>query len=102
MLHVIALLVAAVPLHLVAAREPALQPLGPGPLDRHGNVARGGKFTPVEDIEPFCSFTVTQRVHNVAIVQVCCCLLLFVNFCHFIVRLDVNASNLKAVIPECR
>lgn len=69
LLHVIALLVAAVPQHLVAARKPALQPLWARPPDRHGNIIRGGEFTPVEDIEPFRSFTVTQRVNNVAILQ---------------------------------
>lgn len=41
LLHVVALLVAAVPQHLVAARKPALQPLWAGPPDRHGNVVRG-------------------------------------------------------------
>ncbi len=61
LLHVIALLVAAVPQHLVAAGKPALQPLWAGPPDRRCNVVRGGEFTPVEDIEPFRSFTVTQK-----------------------------------------
>lgn len=59
--HVVVLLITAVPLHFVAAREPALQPLGAGPLDFHGNILRGGESTPVEDIEPLCSFTVTER-----------------------------------------
>lgn len=71
LLHVIALLVAAVPQHLVAAGKSALQPLRAGPPDRHRNVVRGGEFTPVEDVEPFRSFTVThtQRVYNVAILR---------------------------------
>lgn len=69
LLHVIALLIAAVPQHLVAAGKPALQPLRAGPPDCDCNVVRGGEFTPVEDVEPVRSFTVTQRVYNVAILQ---------------------------------
>lgn len=61
LLHVIALLVAAVPQHLVAAGKPALKPLWAGPPDRCRNIVRGGEFTPVEDVEPFRSFTVTQK-----------------------------------------
>lgn len=68
-LHVIGLFVAAVPQHLVAAWKPALQPLRAGPLDRRCNVVWGVKFTPVEDSEAFCSFTVTQMVYNIAILQ---------------------------------
>lgn len=68
-LHVVPLLIAAVPQHLVAAGEPSLQPFWAGHLDRHSNIVWGGKFTPVEDVEPFCSFTVTQIVYNVAILQ---------------------------------
>lgn len=75
LLHVVALLIVAVPLHLVAARKSALQPLWDGLPDRHGNVIRGGEFTPVEDIEPFGSFTVRQKVYNVAIMltYIICC-----------------------------
>lgn len=108
LLHVIALLVAGVPLQLVAARKPALQSLRAGRLDRHCNVVRGGEFTPVEDIEPLCSFTVTQRVYDVLFckglqpsVSLSCMGLLCVK-CDFISRLFVSASNLKAVIPERR
>lgn len=61
LLHVVALLVAAVPQDLVAAGKPALQPLWAGPPDRHCNVVRGREFTPVEDIEAFHSFAVTQK-----------------------------------------
>lgn len=64
LLHVVALLVAAVLLHLVSAGEPALKPLWTRPPDLHGNIIRGGELTPVEDIQSFSSFTVTQRVYN--------------------------------------
>lgn len=40
LLHVVALLVEAVPLHFVAPRKSALQPLWGRPLDRHANVVR--------------------------------------------------------------
>lgn len=60
LLHVVVLLVVAVLHHLVAAGEPALQPLRAGPPDCNRNVVWGRKFTPVEDVEPLCSFTVTQ------------------------------------------
>lgn len=102
-LHVIALLVAAVPQHLVAAGEPALQPLWAGPPDRHGNVVRGGEFTPVEDVEPFCSFTVTQR--GFTMLLFCggrtaeCVVAMHVSLFS---KLFVSAAYLKAVIPECR
>lgn len=62
LLHVVVLLVAAVLHHLVAAGEPVLQPLRAGPPDCNCNVVWGRKFTPVEDVEPLCSFTVTQMV----------------------------------------
>lgn len=69
LLHVVALLIVAIPLHLVAAWKSALQPLWDGLPDHHGNIFRGGEFTPVEDIEPFGSFTVRRKVYNVAILQ---------------------------------
>lgn len=62
LLHVVVLLVAAVLHHLIAAGEPALQPRRAGPPDCNRNVVWGRKFTPVEDVEPLCSFTVTQMV----------------------------------------
>lgn len=67
LLHVVALLIVAVPLHLVAAGEPALQPLWDGLPYCHGNAVRGVEFTPVEDIEPFRSFTVRQKIYTVVL-----------------------------------
>lgn len=60
-LHVIVLLVAAVQRHLVTAGagEPALQPLATRVLDGSCNVAWGGELTPVEDVQPLRSFTVS-------------------------------------------
>lgn len=59
-LHVIVLLVAAVQRHLVtaAAREPALKPVRTRVLDGSCYVVRGRELTPVEDVQPLCSFTV--------------------------------------------
>lgn len=71
LLHVVALLVEAVPQHLGAARKSALQSLWAGPPDCHGNIVRGREFTPVENIETLCSFTVTRSVYNVALTSEC-------------------------------
>lgn len=59
-LHGIVLLVAAVQRHLVAAAagEPALQPVSTRVLDGSSHGEGGGELTPVEDVQPFRSFTV--------------------------------------------
>lgn len=99
-LHVVAVLVAAAALHLVAAGEPALQPLRPGPSHGRRHVFRRRKLTPVEGFQPFSSFTVT---HMFALllgdVQ-----LVFLHACAYQVRRGrmFGGAYLKAVIPECR
>ena len=109
LLHVVALLTAAVPLHLVAARRPALQPLWAGPPDRRGNLVRAGEFTPVEHFEPFCSFTVTQKglqhcysPKDIAEYVIVRRGLYIHKFLHIVVYQWVLFRYLKAVIPECR
>lgn len=65
LLHVVGLLVAAVPQDLVAAWEPALQPLGAVSPHRGCDVIRGREFAPVKGVEPLGSFAVTHKVHSV-------------------------------------
>ncbi len=102
LLHVIALLVAAVAQHLVVAGKPALQPLRAWPPDRRCDIIRGWEFTPVEDLEPLCSFTVTQTVNNDATLQedirlnvvLWCASFLYINCC------TSAAFCSSCVIPE--
>lgn len=98
-LHVVALLVAAAAQHLVAAGEPALQPLRPGPLHGRCDTFRGRELTPVEGFEPFCSFTVTQMLTLLfGDMQ----LVLFARVRPSGIEAYFAEAYLKAVIPECR